>query len=263
MANWDSQPDQAQFENRVVVITGGGRGLGLGMAQRFARAGAQVIIAELEADLGEQAAARLQRDGFRGIYKPLDVRNPEESVALVAELASTFGRLDVWVNNAGISVVAPAEGLTWQEWDNVLAVNLSGLFYCAQAAGKQMLAQGQGVIVNIASVTGMLHIEGRAAYSVAKAGVIALTEALGIEWANRGVRVVGVAPGVVLTPMVHELFDQGLADRTSYERRTPLQRLGTVEEIAEAVYYLASIEASYITAETMRVDGGWTAYQMF
>jgi NAD(P)-dependent dehydrogenase (short-subunit alcohol dehydrogenase family) len=119
------------------------------------------------------------------------------------------------------------------------------------------------VIVNIASVTGMLHIEGRAAYSVAKAGVIALTEALGIEWASRGVRVVGVAPGVVLTPMVHELFDQGAVDRATYEQRTPLRRLGTVEEIAEAVFYLASDEASYITAETMRVDGGWTAYQMF
>jgi 3-oxoacyl-[acyl-carrier protein] reductase len=237
---------------RVVVITGGGRGLGLGMARRFARAGAQVFIAELETELGDEAAARLQKDGLSVHYKPLDVRNPEESVALVAELVSTCGRLDVWVNNAGISVVAPAENLAWQEWDNIMAVNLSGLFYCAQAAGKQMLTQGQGVIVNVASVTGLLHIEGRAAY-----------EALGIEWAKRGVRVVGVAPGVVMTPMVHELFDQGLADRSSYEQRTPLRRLGSIEEIAEAVFYLASDEASYITAETLRVDGGWTAYQLF
>lgn len=250
-------------QKRVVVITGGGRGLGLGMAQRFAQAGAQVIIAELETDLGEAAVARLQKDGLTAFYKPLDVRHPEESVALVAEVAHTYGRLDVWVNNAGISVVAPAETLSWQEWDNMMAVNLTGLFYCTQAAGRQMLAQGRGVIVNVASVTGLLHIEGRAAYSITKAGVIALTEALGIEWAGRGVRVVGVAPGVVLTPMVHELFDQGLADRSSYERRTPLRRLGSLEEIAEAVFYLASDEASYITAETLRVDGGWTAYQLF
>ena len=126
-----------------------------------------------------------------------------------------------------------------------------------------MLAQGKGVIINMASVTGLLHIEGRAAYSVSKAGVIALTEALGIEWANRGVRVVGIAPGVVATPMAQAVFDAGVASQATYERRTPMHRLGSVDEIADAALFLASDEAAYITAETLRVDGGWTAYQLF
>jgi NAD(P)-dependent dehydrogenase (short-subunit alcohol dehydrogenase family) len=148
-------------------------------------------------------------------------------------------------------------------WDDSIAVMLSGTFYCCQAAGRQMLGQGSGVIINVASVTGMVHEKERVAYSAAKAGVVALTEALGVEWAGRGVRVVGVAPSVVLTDMVKDAIDRGAGTRETFERRTPLGRLGTVEEIAEAVFYLASDEASYIVAETIRVDGGWAAYQLF
>lgn len=248
---------------QIVVITGAGRGLGLGMAQRFGQAGARVIVAELDAALGRQATTDLQSAGIAASFAPLDVRDPAQSRALVAKVVQAYGRLDVWVNNAGISTIAPAETLDSAAWDALVAVNLSGVFYCAQAAGQQMLAQGKGVIINIASVTGLLHIEGRAAYSVTKAGVVALTEALGIEWAKRGVRVVGIAPGVVATPMAQAVFNQGIAPQATYERRTPMHRLGTVEEIAEAAFFLASDEAAYITAETLRVDGGWTAYQLF
>ncbi|MCE7983654.1 MAG: SDR family oxidoreductase [Caldilinea sp. CFX5] len=251
------------FDQQVIVITGAGRGLGFGMAQRFGAAGARVILAEVDATLGRQAEAELQRAGLAAHFAPLDVRDPSQSRALVHEVVKRYGRLDVWVNNAGLSTIAPAETLDPAEWDALVAVNLSGVFYCAQAAGQQMLAQGKGVILNIASITGLLHIEGRAAYSVSKAGVVALTEALGIEWAQRGVRVVAIAPGVVATPMAQAVFDQGIAARTTYERRTPMHRLGTVDEIAEAALFLASDEAAYITAETLRVDGGWTAYQLF
>jgi NAD(P)-dependent dehydrogenase (short-subunit alcohol dehydrogenase family) len=169
----------------------------------------------------------------------------------------------VWVNNAGIAHKAPAESLPLEAWDESLAVMLSGVFYCSQAAGRQMLAQGSGVIVNVASVGGIKHIEGRVAYSVPKAGVIMLTQALGIEWAKRGVRVVGIAPGVVMTEMVQKGIDEGTARMDAYIRRTPMRRLGTIEEIAEAVFFLASDEAAYIVGEVMRVDGGWAAYQLF
>jgi NAD(P)-dependent dehydrogenase (short-subunit alcohol dehydrogenase family) len=184
-------------------------------------------------------------------------------VGLIEKLAQQHGHVDVWVNNAGIAFIAPAETISLSEWDDSIAVMLSGAFYCSQAVGRQMLAQGSGVIVNIASVSGIQYIEGRVAYSVPKAALIMLTQALGIEWAKRGVRVVGVAPGVVMTEMVQKSLDEGSGSLEAYQHRTPMRRLGTVEEIAEAVLFLASEQAAYITGEVLRVDGGWAAYQMF
>jgi len=251
------------MDNRVVVITGAGQGLGLAFARRFAQAGAHVVIAEANQTTGRAAAERLRAEGCSAQFEPLDVRNPNQSAALVDTLAGQHGHIDVWINNAGISRLAPAETMPLSDWDDSIAVMLSGAFYCAQAVGRHMLARGKGVIVNIASVTGMVHHHDRAAYSVAKAGVIALTEALGVEWAGRGVRVVGVAPAVVLTEMVRATVEAGQGALDVFERRTPMRRLGTPEEIAEAVFFLAGDEASYITAETMRVDGGWVAYQLF
>lgn len=251
------------MDHRVVVITGAGQGLGLAFARRFAQAGAHVVIAEANPATGRAAAEALRAEGFSAQFEPLDVRQPQQSAALVDALAGRHGRIDVWINNAGISRLGPAETLPLADWDDSIAVMLSGAFYCAQAVGRHMLARGAGVIVNIASVTGMAHHHHRAAYSVAKAGVIALTEALGVEWAGRGVRVVGVAPAVVLTEMVRATVAEGQGTLDVFERRTPMRRLGAPEEIAEAVFFLASDEASYITAETMRVDGGWIAYQLF
>jgi NAD(P)-dependent dehydrogenase (short-subunit alcohol dehydrogenase family) len=251
------------FKDKVVVITGAGRGLGYGMARRFGQGGAHAILAEIDPALGGQAAESLRAEGLLATYEPLDVRDPAQSMALVEKLAQRHGHVDVWVNNAGVAFIAPAEQISLQEWDDSIAVMLSGAFYCSQAVGRQMLAQGSGVIVNIASVSGIQYIEGRVAYSVPKAALFMLTQALGIEWSKRGVRVVGVAPGVVMTEMVQKSLDEGSGSLDAYQRRTPMRRLGTVDEIAEAVLFLASEQASYIVGEVMRVDGGWAAYQMF
>jgi 3-oxoacyl-[acyl-carrier protein] reductase len=251
------------FKDKVVVITGAGRGLGFGMARRFGQEGAQVVIAEVDAEAGPQAAETLCEEGISAAYMPLDVRDPAQSVALVEKLARERGHLDVWVNNAGIARKALAESLPLKDWDDCIAVMLSGAFYCSQAAGRQMIDQGSGVIVNVASVNGYQHIEGRVAYSVPKAGLIMLTQALGIEWARRGVRVVGIAPSVVMTDMVRHGIAEGTATLEAYLRRTPMRRLGEVEEVAEAVLFLASDEASYIVGEVLRLDGGWVAYQLF
>ncbi len=253
----------ADFVNKTAVITGAGRGLGYGIARRFGQAGAHIVIAEIDADAGTKAADSLRRDGLSAQFEPLDVRDPAQSVALVERVVKARGQIDVWVNNAGVAHKGPAENLPVDQWNESLAVMLSGAFYCAQAAGRQMLVQGRGVIVNVSSVNGYQAIEGRVAYSTAKAGLIMLTQALGIEWAKRGVRVVGIAPGVVMTDLVKKGIAEGTASVEAYERRTPLHRLGTIEEIAEAVLYLASDEASYIVGETMKVDGGWVAYQLF
>lgn len=251
------------FKDKTVVITGAGRGLGFGMARRFGQAGAQVVIAEIDAEAGARAAETLRGEGWSAAFEQLDVRDSAQSVVLVNKLVKERGRIDAWVNNAGVARKGTAETLPLEAWNESIAVMLSGAFYCSQAVGRQMLAQGNGVIVNVVSVNAYAPIEGRVAYSTAKAGLVSLTESLGVEWARRGVRVVGIAPAVVLTDMVRKGIAEGTASVEAYERRTPMHRLGTVEEIAEAVLYLASDEASYITAETMRVDGGWVAYQLF
>ena len=253
----------AGMDQDIVVITGAGRGLGFGMARRFAQAGAHVIIAERDPVLGADALSRLRAEGYQASFEGLDVCIAEQSHQLVEKVVREHGRISTWINNAGISRLGAAETLSQQDWDDSIATMLSGTFYCCQAIGQHMLAQGHGVIINIASVTGLLHEHGRAAYSTAKAGVIALTEALGIEWAKRGVRVVGIAPGVIMTDMVRATVEEGQGTLATWERRTPMRRLGTIEEIAEAALFLGSAEASYIVGETLRVDGGWTAYQLF
>ena len=251
---------ETYFKDKTVVITGAARGLGLGMARRFGLAGAHTVIAGRDATAGGRAAEVLRAEGLSASYEPLDVRDPAQSLALVEKVAETRGAIDVWVNNAGVSHVSPAETHPREGWEESMAVMLSGAFYCSQAAGRHMLSRGRGVIVNVAAADGYRPIEGRVAYSVAKAGLIMLTKALGIEWARRGVRVVGIAPGVVASGKTR---DGAEASARVYERRTPLGRLGTVEEIGEAVLFLASNEAPYVVAETMRVDGGWVAYQLF
>lgn len=254
---------ETTFSGKTVVITGAGRGLGLGMARRFGQAGAHVVIAEIDPETGPQAAETLRREGLSASFELLDVRDPAQSVALVEKVTNERQRIDIWVNNAGVAHKGPAETMLPEQWEESLAVMLSGAFYCAQAVGRHMLAYGSGVIVNVASIAAYQFVEGRVAYSVPKAGLVMLTEALGIEWAKRGVRVVGIAPGVVMTEMVQKGIAEGTASVEAYERRAPMHRLGTVEEIAEAVLYLASDEASYVVGETMRVDGGWVAYQLF
>jgi NAD(P)-dependent dehydrogenase (short-subunit alcohol dehydrogenase family) len=251
------------FAGKVVVITGAARGLGLGMACGFAGVGAHVVLTDVAAEAGRAAAEKLRDEGYAASFEPLDVRKPEDSLAVADRVVQAYGRMDVWVNNAGVSHLRPAETLPGAIWEESLAVMLSGAFYCCQAAGRHMLARGQGVIINIASVTGIKPIEGRVAYSVPKAGLIMLTEQLGVEWASRGVRVVGIAPGVIHTDMVKQAAAEGAIAIDDCIRRTPLRRLGEIDDVVEAALFLAGDEAAYIVGETLRVDGGWVAYQLF
>jgi NAD(P)-dependent dehydrogenase (short-subunit alcohol dehydrogenase family) len=254
---------EESFSGTTVVITGGGRGLGLGMARRFAQANAHVVIAEIDREAGRHSSDALRAQGLDSSFEPLDVRDPQQSLALVEKVVRERGGIDVWVNNAGVEHNGPAEGLSRRDWDETLGVMISGTFFCSQAVARPMLARGKGVIINLASVNAFNAIEGRVAYCTAKAAIVMLTQALGVEWAKRGVRVVGIAPGVVRTDLVERIMAEGWASEPLYERRTPMHRLGKVEEIAEAALFLASDRARYITAETLRVDGGWSAYQLF
>lgn len=230
---------------KTVVINQGSGPLGFSLARRFGQDGAQVVI--LGRDLTEwaQALPALQAAGLAPRLEALDSRGAGQYAALAGRL----GSIDVWINQAMPGRAGPAEALPAELWEAQLTEVLSSAFFGAQAAAQVMLAQGRGVIVNLTYENGRKPLEGHVAANVASAGLMALTESLGIEWARRGLRVVGLS-----------LAPEGSARHLP---RLPLRRLGTPEEIAEAVAFLASDQASYITAETLRVDGGWGAYQLF
>jgi len=248
-------------DQRVAVVTGAARGLGLGIARRFAEDGNIVVLADADRERGSAAAADLRDARAAPTFMALDVRDVDQVNAVAERIVSEHGRIDVWVNNAGVARGGPAESLSRADWEESIASIVTGAFHCSQAAGRAMLARGSGVIVNVASVNGYRAIEGSVAASVANAGLIMLTQALGIEWAGRGIRVVGVAPGVAITADTDGIpptVPVGVLDR-----RTPMHRPGGINEVAEAVLFMSSSEATYIVGETLVVDGGWTAYHLF
>jgi NAD(P)-dependent dehydrogenase (short-subunit alcohol dehydrogenase family) len=176
------------------------------------------------------------------------------------DLVTRFGRVDILVNNAGVAAGGPSEDVSEDEWNRVLGIMLTGLFHCSQIVGRVMIKQGGGRIVNIASMTGIGAWNQRACYTTAKAGVIALTQVLGVEWAKYNIRVNAIAPGQVETPLNEYVFSRGLADRQTFTNRAPMRRFADPTEIAEAVLFLASEESSYMTADVLVIDGGWMAW---
>jgi NAD(P)-dependent dehydrogenase (short-subunit alcohol dehydrogenase family) len=245
---------------RVVVVTGGGRGLGAALARGFAEAGARVAIGDLDARTAEASAARIRERGGQAVAAGCDVTDPGQFQALIELARREFGALDVLVNNAGINIPKPAEELKLEEWSRIVGVNLTGTFVGCQAAGHVMLAQGSGCIINICSVHGHVgsYVHKAAAYNASKAGVINLTRSLALEWGERGVRVNGISPG----PLATELMATRLADpeyvRKSLERLA-LKRVGTPEDVVGAALFLASPAAAWITGHILGVDGGWLA----
>ena len=245
---------------RVVVITGGGRGLGAALAQGFAEAGARVVIGDQNAETAQNTAAEILARGSTAIAQGCDITDPQQVEALCDTTLQNFGALDVFVNNAGINIPKPAEELRLEEWNRIVNVNLTGTFICCQAAGTIMLRQGSGCVINICSVHGHVgsYVHKAAAYNASKAAIINLTRSLALEWGERGVRVNGISPGALRT----ELMATRLADpeyvRKSLERMA-LKRIGQVEDVVGAALFLATPASSWITGQIMVVDGGWLA----
>jgi len=248
------------LEGRVAIVTGAGQGMGQAFARALAAAGAHVAVAELNADTGEAAAAEIRAAGGRATAYQVDVRQRDEIQAMVDDLVARHGRVDILINNAGLAAGGPSEDVTDEQWDLVYGVMLKGLFVCSQIAGRVMIAQGSGVVLNICSMAGIGGWAKRALYTPAKAGAISLTQVLGVEWARHGVRVVGISPGQVETPLNEVVFKAGLADRETFTNRAPMRRFASPEEIADAVVFLVSDAASGITAEVVTIDGGWIAW---
>jgi NAD(P)-dependent dehydrogenase (short-subunit alcohol dehydrogenase family) len=249
-----------ELDGRIAVITGAGRGIGFGIAQRLCAAGATVVIAEFNAETGQNAVQQLTEAGYNAGLVQVDVSNAESVEAMTQSIVRDYGRIDILVNNAGLAQIGPTETMPLKDWYLQVDVMYNGVFLCMQSIGRVMLEQGKGVILNISSIGGLGAWPMRQAYNSAKAAVISLTENIGAEWARRGVRVVAVAPGVTRTAILQQMIDEGIATLERYNKRTPMNRVAEVDEIAKVVQFLVSDRASYITATTVTVDGGWTAW---
>lgn len=248
------------LSGQVAIVTGASSGIGQAIAQRLGAAGARVVVNSRSQERAEKAAAGLREAGVDALGVAADIGRDEQAYALIDAAVERYGQLDVLVNNAGQPSVSPSEELDPADWRRVIDTDLSGAFYCAQAAGRVMLRQGSGVIVNISSIFGQTGHVMRAAYAASKHGLDGLTKVLASEWAPRGVRVCSVNPAYVATPLVDTAMASGGFAVEDINRRTPMGRLGAPEEIAEVVAFVASPAASYVTGVALPVDGGWLAY---
>jgi NAD(P)-dependent dehydrogenase (short-subunit alcohol dehydrogenase family) len=237
------------------VVTGGARGIGEAIANRFAAEGASLALWDLD---GAAAVATAAPHGGTG--HACDVQSRADVERAYADTIAAHGRVDVLVNNAGVALAGPSETFSDADWDTSIGVMQTGVFLVSQVVGRGMLEQRSGSIVNISSINAWAAFPMRLAYCAAKAAVVAMTEVLAIEWADRGVRVNAVAPGVTRTALVQKGIDEGVIDVDRYLARTPLHRFGEPDEIARAVLYLANEEdGSFVTGTTLRIDGGWSA----
>ncbi len=250
-----------QFEGKVAVVTGGAQGIGRACAEMLVGEGAHVALLDLAREPADATAAELSASGGACVAVECDVASADDVGRAFERVRASFGRLDILVNNAGTGAADRTEDLPESSWDRVLDVTLKGTFLCSQHAGRAMIAQRSGAIVNIASMVGMTAFPNRAAYASAKAGVVALTKVTSNEWAPLGVRVNAVSPGYVRTSLVELAIAAGVHEPDRIEGRTPVARMGRPDEVAGAVRYLASDEAAFVTGHVLVIDGGFSTYQ--
>jgi len=247
------------IEGRVAVVTGASSGLGVALAAGLADAGARLVLAARRAERLAEAAERLAQRGAEVLAVPCDVADEHAVDALVAATLERFGALDLLVNNAGITNIVPAEDESLESFKQVLDINLVGAFLCAQRCARPMLAAGKGAIVNVSSVLGLVGAGQipQVSYTASKGGLVNLTRELAAQWARRGVRVNGLAPAWFASEMTGEMFEDDNALRW-INKRTPMGRPADPEELVGPLIFLLSDAASYVTGQTLPVDGGWT-----
>jgi len=250
---------EAVLRGKVAIVTGAGAGLGRGIAEELARAGADVAVLERDAESSEAAAQELAELGVRARSYPTDVADRAQVDAAFEATVRDLGRLDIVVNNAGISRVGPhTQDVTDEDWQESIAVMQTGVFYCMRAAGRIMLAQRSGSVVNISSIRGFSPNPGRMTYCAPKAAVIMMTKVAAGEWAAHGIRVNAIAPGVLRTPMWDADVARGAIDEEFYLGVVPMHRLGTPSEVGKLVVFLCADEAAYITGSVHTIDGALT-----
>lgn len=250
--------------DKVALVTGSGAGIGRATALQFAAEGAKVVVSDIHIEDGEETVALIRDAGGEAVFIACDVADPDAVNMLVAETVKTFGRMDCACNNAGIEgTIAPLLDQTIEDFDRVIAVNLRGTFLCLQAEVRQMLANGGGAIVNLASIAGLIGFPGLSPYVATKHGVNGLTKNVALEYGKNAIRVNSVCPGGIDTRMLDSLASQATAGaQSSTEMMAPLHpigRIGTPQEVAELIVWLCSPRASFMTGANIPVDGGFVA----
>ncbi len=247
------------LDQQVILVSGAGRGIGKATAEAFVTRGAAVVLVARHSTEIQEMARIFTENGGTALAKTVDVTSADSLKTLMQDITQSFGRLDGLVTCAAADPASgPSEQLPLQEWQRVIDVDLTGTFLTCQAAGRVMLAQGYGRIVNLSSFHVTATYPERTAYVAAKAGVVGMTEALAVEWGGRGITVNAVAPGPILTPRTQWFLSQDPKNEQGMIGRTPTGRLGTVEEVAATLVFLCSKEAGHINGHTITIDGGWT-----
>ncbi len=250
------------LSGRVALVTGAGQGIGREIARVLAKAGADLIVAEFNRQTGADAVQELNALGSNSLFAEVNVADSASVQRMTEFVYEKTAAVDILVNNAGVAGNFPAEETPDQEWRRVMGINLDGVFFCCREIGKRMLERGSGSIVNIASMSG--HIvndpQPQAPYNISKAGVIMLTKSLALEWAKRGVRVNSVSPGYIGTELVKGVLEQNPAWKERWTSMTPMGHLGEPNDVANAVWYLASDASKFATGTDLIVDGGYTSW---
>lgn len=242
-----------KLQNKVAVITGGASGIGAATAKLFVSEGAKVVLVDLNEEKGKAFERELKALNAEALFVKANITNEEEVAHIFKQTIEAFGKVDVVFNNAGIGRVHSSHDLAYSEWRNTVNVDLDGVFLVAREAIREMLKTGGGAIVNTASMYGWVGSPGSAAYNAAKGGVINLTRSLALEYAEQNIRINSLCPGFIDTPIIPEESKQALA------QLTPMKRLGQAEEMARAVLFMACDDSSFMTGNSLTVDGGYTA----
>jgi NAD(P)-dependent dehydrogenase (short-subunit alcohol dehydrogenase family) len=254
-----------KLEDKIAIVTGAARGLGMAMANGLAEAGANIVIPDIDYETAEKTARDLANKGVKTLALKTDVADENNVANMVFRTIDEFGKIDILVNNAGIGKQIPAEKMSKEDWEDVININLTGVFLCAREVGKKMIEARQGSIINIASMSGYivnypLPQTAQASYNASKAGVVQLTKSLAAEWAGYNIRVNAIAPGYMKTKMTANYLKMHPEMEEIWVRLTPMKRMGLPEELQGAAVYLASDASSFMTGNTLIIDGGYTTY---
>ncbi len=248
-----------KLKNKVAIITGASSGIGRAIAELYAAEGAMIAVADLDETGGTETVDIVREKGGYALFVKTDVSKAREVASMARQAMEKYGRIDILVNNAGIEgKSALTADYPEEDWDRVLAVNLKSVFLCSKYVIPEMFKNCQGAIVNISSIAGMTAFQKAPAYAASKAGIIALTRSMAIEYAPNNIRVNCICPGIIKTPMVERSTKGSLDAERKLIREEPLGRIGKPEEVANAALYLASDDSSYVTGSALVVDGGWT-----